>query len=228
MICSCQPKWLSVFLEKCHDGVMMPEPQFICAICFDRGVTKIINDDAGGYFCAWTCYKNKDDVHIFPIGLCKSCIANCNEKINDDIVKWICREECRFFRFFAAVPGDIVNLIPSGVMEFRENLLKTTMPSTRLAKKVICANPSCGAYEMEFERLHCDRTFKCCSCCLFAGRLLGEDHRVYYCREACQREHWHEHKKLCSYRRNILKKNGIYIAQPNQCRRVTSKMDELD
>ena len=175
----CEPRWRLDYSTKCGvlaSGANAFEIGTHCAICYDAGRMELKKTGRTG-FTFWRCLKKTGFYHRQPVFICSECNENPSTFWFD--------KNCRFTRFSALLP------LPPGKTDLviseqtAVNMMVLTEPS---ARGVVCANVACGASEMQ----NSDDKFLCCSRCLRAHRR-----NVYYCREACQRQHYPLHAPLC-------------------------------
>jgi len=175
----CEPRWRLKYSAQCAilaNGVDALLGTY-CAVCFDAGRMELKTEGATG-FAFWRCLKNAEKYHRQPVWVCFECNKNAAAFWFDP--------GCRFTRFSALLParqGQPADMV------LEENLARSMMFMTEPSKRgVTCANNECGAAELE----NSADKFLCCSRC-----LKEHDRYVYYCRTACQREHYALHAPLC-------------------------------
>jgi hypothetical protein len=175
----CEPRWRLKYSTQCailaNSGDAL-QIGMCCAVCYDAGRVELKKTGIGG-FVFWQCTKDATKYHRQPVLVCFECNKN-------DASFWF-DKDCRFTRFSVLTPlrpGQ-----PDLVLE--EDKVRRMMFLTEPNKRgVTCANVECGAAELE----NSADKFLCCSRC-----LKEHDRYVYYCRTACQREHYALHAPLC-------------------------------
>lgn len=174
------PPWLAYYYADMVKHRNHPRPRgpsdntMLCACCYDANLwttTKATPID--GFYKA----QNNSQIERVVFFLCAKCVALWKTRR----LRPLGASDCRIFRFLYSTKCSPSTLTLSnyGKATCEEMRRKSPFYSVR---DVYCANTTCGARELQ------DDPFLCCGRC-----MLECNRRVYYCRVACQRQHYKAH-----------------------------------
>lgn len=219
--CPCQPAYFNIYKNTLKYFVnevgKVIYTQLFCVFCFEHGILKdIAYEKKFECIFGFTCYQKRNLLHGAVTNICASCWHNlCGDRKKGYI------RDNRFMRFLC-----LMNDPKFSAMKFSNEAISLlvrieTTPTPRNGGNIICANPRCGAREKECDLFVEHAHFYHCGICAEFGRIFGKVLRVYYCRPACQHEHYPEHSVVCLQR----KKEAELIMSPIK---IVPLIDEID